>query len=196
MRVCTKERKGITAAVLMATPCTKSLGGESGGQRHFRRDCDHIFKVYFDFFYFFPCVASTVMDRRNVQNVRVRGAWSGSIQLQGMLLFTLTTGMAMCEDDKAAAVRDVLREHGLEEAEAFVTSYCWEGVRGLARLQRLEAKDIDQVVGVHYGSCSSCQTSRLTLGESPGRWSVKTICRKLWVRNQSLSRRVSILATA
>ena len=29
--VCTKERKGITAEVLMATPCTKSLGGESGG---------------------------------------------------------------------------------------------------------------------------------------------------------------------
>ena len=32
--VCTKERKGVTAAVLMATPCTNSLGGESGGQRH------------------------------------------------------------------------------------------------------------------------------------------------------------------
>ena len=95
--------------------------------------------------------ASTVMGRRNVKNVRVRGAWSGSMQLQGMLLFTLTAGMAipaMCDDDKAAVVRDVLREHGLEEAEAFVTSYCWEGVRGLARLQRLEAKDIDQVVGV------------------------------------------------
>ena len=27
--VCTKERKGVTAAVLMATPCTNSLGGES-----------------------------------------------------------------------------------------------------------------------------------------------------------------------
>ena len=27
----TKERKGVTAAVLMATPCTNSLGGESGG---------------------------------------------------------------------------------------------------------------------------------------------------------------------
>ena len=34
MGVCTKERKGITATVLMATPCTNSLGGESGGQRH------------------------------------------------------------------------------------------------------------------------------------------------------------------
>ena len=34
MCVCTKERKGVTAAVLMATPCTNSLGGESGGQRH------------------------------------------------------------------------------------------------------------------------------------------------------------------
>ena len=33
MGVCTKERKGVTAAVLMATPCTKSLGGESGGQK-------------------------------------------------------------------------------------------------------------------------------------------------------------------
>ena len=32
--VCTKERKGVTAAVLMATPCTNSLGGESGGQKH------------------------------------------------------------------------------------------------------------------------------------------------------------------
>ena len=30
MCVCTKERKGVTAAVLMATPCTNSLGGESG----------------------------------------------------------------------------------------------------------------------------------------------------------------------
>ena len=30
---CTKERKGVTAAVLMATPCTNSLGGESGGER-------------------------------------------------------------------------------------------------------------------------------------------------------------------
>ena len=34
MRVCTKEQKGVTAAVLMPTPCTNSLGGESGGQRH------------------------------------------------------------------------------------------------------------------------------------------------------------------
>ena len=32
MGVCTKERKGVTAAVLMATPCTNSLGGESGGR--------------------------------------------------------------------------------------------------------------------------------------------------------------------
>ena len=28
--VCTKERKGVSAEVLMATPCTNSLGGESG----------------------------------------------------------------------------------------------------------------------------------------------------------------------
>ena len=34
MGVCTKERKGVTAAVLMATPCTDSLGGESGGEKH------------------------------------------------------------------------------------------------------------------------------------------------------------------
>ena len=34
MGVCTKEPKGVTAAVLMATPCTNSLGGESGGQKH------------------------------------------------------------------------------------------------------------------------------------------------------------------
>ena len=34
MGVCTKELKGITAEVLMATPCTNSLGGESGGQKH------------------------------------------------------------------------------------------------------------------------------------------------------------------
>ena len=32
MGVCTRERKGVTAEVLMATPCTNSLGGESGGQ--------------------------------------------------------------------------------------------------------------------------------------------------------------------
>ena len=34
MGVCTKERKGVAAAVLMATPCTNSLGGDSGGQKH------------------------------------------------------------------------------------------------------------------------------------------------------------------
>ena len=34
MGVCTKERKGVTAEVLMATPCTKSLGGESRGHKH------------------------------------------------------------------------------------------------------------------------------------------------------------------
>ena len=34
MGVCTKERQGVTAEVLMATPCTKSLGGESGGHKH------------------------------------------------------------------------------------------------------------------------------------------------------------------
>ena len=34
MGVCTKERKGGTAEVLMATPCTNSLGGESGEQKH------------------------------------------------------------------------------------------------------------------------------------------------------------------
>ena len=36
MRFCTKERKGImlTAEVLMATPCTNSLGGDSGGHTH------------------------------------------------------------------------------------------------------------------------------------------------------------------
>ena len=34
MGVCTKERKGVTAEVLMATSCTKSLGGESGEHRH------------------------------------------------------------------------------------------------------------------------------------------------------------------
>ena len=34
MGVCTKERKGVTAEVLIATPCTNSLGGESGGHRH------------------------------------------------------------------------------------------------------------------------------------------------------------------
>ena len=34
MGVCTKERKGDTAEVLMTTPCTNSLGGESGGHTH------------------------------------------------------------------------------------------------------------------------------------------------------------------
>ena len=34
MGVCTKERKGVTAAVLMDAPCTNALGGESGGQKH------------------------------------------------------------------------------------------------------------------------------------------------------------------
>ena len=29
MGVCTKERKGVTAEVLRATPCTNSPGGES-----------------------------------------------------------------------------------------------------------------------------------------------------------------------
>ena len=31
MGVCTKELKGVTAAVLMVTPCTKSLGGVDVG---------------------------------------------------------------------------------------------------------------------------------------------------------------------
>ena len=37
MGVCTKERKGGTAevqVVLIATPCTNSLVGESGGHKH------------------------------------------------------------------------------------------------------------------------------------------------------------------
>ena len=33
MGVCTKERKGDTAEVLMASPCTNSLGGEKWGAR-------------------------------------------------------------------------------------------------------------------------------------------------------------------
>ena len=33
MGVCTKEQKGVTAEVLMATSCTKSLGGESVGYK-------------------------------------------------------------------------------------------------------------------------------------------------------------------
>ena len=31
MGVCTKERKGVAAEVLMVIPCTNSLGGESEG---------------------------------------------------------------------------------------------------------------------------------------------------------------------
>ena len=34
MGVCTKERKGVAAEVLMATPCSSSLGGESEGHKH------------------------------------------------------------------------------------------------------------------------------------------------------------------
>ena len=34
MGVCTKERQGVTAEVLMATPCTKSLECESEGHKH------------------------------------------------------------------------------------------------------------------------------------------------------------------
>ena len=34
MGVCTKGRKGVAAEVLMATPCTNSLAGESGGHKH------------------------------------------------------------------------------------------------------------------------------------------------------------------
>ena len=34
MGVCTQERKGVAAEVLMATPCTNSLGGESEGHKH------------------------------------------------------------------------------------------------------------------------------------------------------------------
>ena len=32
--VCTREWKGMTVGVLMATPCTKSLGGGSWGHKH------------------------------------------------------------------------------------------------------------------------------------------------------------------
>ena len=34
MGVCTKERKGVAAEVLMATPCTNSLECESEGHKH------------------------------------------------------------------------------------------------------------------------------------------------------------------
>ena len=34
MRVCTEERKGVAAEVLMAPPCANSLGGESEGHKH------------------------------------------------------------------------------------------------------------------------------------------------------------------
>ena len=40
MGVCTKERKGGTAEVLMATPLTKSLGGESRGHKFIDDDDD------------------------------------------------------------------------------------------------------------------------------------------------------------
>ena len=33
MGICTKERKGVAAEVLMATPCINSLGGESEGHK-------------------------------------------------------------------------------------------------------------------------------------------------------------------
>ena len=33
MGVCTKERKGVAAEALMASPCTNSLGGESEGHK-------------------------------------------------------------------------------------------------------------------------------------------------------------------
>ena len=40
MGVCTKERKGVAAEVLMATPCTNSLGGDSdkGHKHELRKD--------------------------------------------------------------------------------------------------------------------------------------------------------------
>ena len=34
MGVCTREWNSMTAGALMATPCTNSLGGESGGHKH------------------------------------------------------------------------------------------------------------------------------------------------------------------
>ena len=34
MGVCTKEWKGMTAVVLMATPCPNSLGRGTGGHKH------------------------------------------------------------------------------------------------------------------------------------------------------------------
>ena len=34
MGVCAREWNGMTAGALMATPCTNSLGGESGGHKH------------------------------------------------------------------------------------------------------------------------------------------------------------------
>ena len=34
MGVCMREWKGITAGGLIATPCTKSLGGGCGGHKH------------------------------------------------------------------------------------------------------------------------------------------------------------------
>ena len=50
MGVCTKERKGVAAEVLMATPCTKSLGGESRGHKHEGCDRTRLFLFHFLFF--------------------------------------------------------------------------------------------------------------------------------------------------
>ena len=49
MCVCTKERKGVAAAVLMATPCTNSLGGVCV-TRPFRRyhETDFLMLTVFD----------------------------------------------------------------------------------------------------------------------------------------------------
>ena len=58
MGVCTKERNGMTAEVLMATPCTESLGCEIGGTS---RERESLFfyekngKVTSNFFSFFLC---------------------------------------------------------------------------------------------------------------------------------------------
>ena len=40
MGFCTKERKGVAAEILMATPCTKSLGGEGRGQKEKKESKD------------------------------------------------------------------------------------------------------------------------------------------------------------
>ena len=97
--VCTKERKGVAAEVLMATPCTKSLGGGSperrfwfkslgGGSRRFRSEASGLFFLKKNDFWLSELELGTV-DKKGCDKPEVREKYVGFLCY--CLLYHFTT---------------------------------------------------------------------------------------------------------